>query len=61
MIDYQTIPTPKEQELLSLVKYSKAYPDWLRFLITCIDEAIESGIDVVPVWKWLLEYDNEKK
>jgi len=44
----------KERELSPLVKYSKQHPDWQCFLITYDEEGTELGIDVVPVWKWLL-------
>ena len=44
----------KERELSPLVRYSKQHPDWQCLLITYDEEGTENGIDVVPVWKWLL-------
>lgn len=44
----------KERELPPLVRYSKQHPDWQCFLITYDEDGSESGIDIVPVWKWLL-------
>ena len=45
----------KDRELPPLVKFSKTHPDWKCLLITYDEEGTESGIDIVPVWKWLLE------
>lgn len=44
----------KEREITPLVKYSKSHPDWHCFLISYDEEITVSGIDVIPVWKWLL-------
>ena len=44
----------KDREIPPLAKYSKSHPDWHCFLISYDEEASESGIDVIPVWKWLL-------
>ena len=44
----------KDREIPPLVKYSKQHPDWQCFLISYDEETTEDGIDVIPVWKWLL-------
>jgi hypothetical protein len=44
----------KDREIPPLVKYSKSHPDWQCFLISYDEETTESGINVIPVWKWLL-------
>ena len=44
----------KDREIPPLVKYSKQHPDWQCFLISYDEESTEDGIDVIPVWKWLL-------
>lgn len=44
----------KDREIPPLVKYSKSHPDWQSFLISYDEETTESGINVIPVWKWLL-------
>ena len=46
--------TTKDREIPPLVKYSKQHPDWQCFLISYDEETTEDGIDVIPVWKWLL-------
>lgn len=45
----------KEREIPPLVKFQKTHPDWLCMLVTYDEEGIESGIPVVPVWKWALD------
>ncbi len=50
-------PSTKDREIPPLVKYGKTHPDWQCFLISYDEETTESGIDVVPVWKWLLLND----
>lgn len=45
----------KEREIPPLVKFQKTHPDWLCLLVTYDEEGIESGIPVVPVWKWALD------
>ena len=44
----------KDREIPPLVKYSKSHPDWQCFLISYDEETTEDGINVIPVWKWLL-------
>lgn len=44
----------KDREIPPLVKYRKSHPDWQCFLISYDEETTEDGINVIPVWKWLL-------
>ena len=44
----------KDREIPPLVKSSKSHPDWQCFLISYDEETIEDGINIIPVWKWLL-------
>lgn len=45
----------KEREIPPLVKFQKTHPDWLCMLVTYDEDGIESGIPVVPAWKWALD------
>ena len=47
--------TTRNREAAPLVKYAKTHPDWKCLLITYDEEHPAVGVDVVPVWKWLLE------
>ena len=47
--------TTRNREAAPLVKYAKTHPDWKCLLITYDEEHPDVGVDVVPVWKWLLE------
>ncbi len=47
--------TTYNMEVPPLAKYAKAHEDWKCLLITYDEEAMEEGIPVVPVWKWLME------
>ena len=47
--------TTRSREAAPLVKYAKTHPDWKCLLITYDEEHPAVGVDVVPVWKWLLE------
>ncbi len=44
----------KDREIPPLVKYIKSHPDWQCFLISYDEETTEDGINVIPVWNWLL-------
>ena len=44
----------RDREIPPLVKYSKSHSDWQCFLISYDEETTEEGINVIPVWKWLL-------
>lgn len=47
--------TTRDREVPPLVKYAKGHPEWKCLLITYDEESTEEDINVVPVWKWLLE------
>ena len=47
--------TTRNREAAPLVKYAKTHPDWKCLLITYDEEHPDVGVDVAPVWKWLLE------
>ena len=47
--------TTRNREAAPLVKYAKTHPDWKCLLVTYDEEHPDVGVDVVPVWKWLLE------
>ena len=47
--------TTRNREAAPLVRYAKTHPDWKCLLITYDEEHPDVGVDVVPVWKWLLE------
>jgi predicted AAA+ superfamily ATPase len=46
--------TTWDREIPPLAKYAKKNPDWQCLLITYDEEGTEDGINMIPVWKWLL-------
>lgn len=50
--------TTWDREIPPLAKYASKNPDWQCLLITYDEEGTEEGINIIPVWKWLLlEYN----
>ncbi len=46
--------TTWDREIPPLAKYASKNPDWQCLLITYDEEGTEEGINIIPVWKWLL-------
>ena len=46
--------TTWDREIPPLAKYASKNPDWQCLLITYDEEGTEDGINMIPVWKWLL-------
>lgn len=46
--------TTWDREIPPLAKYASKNPDWHCLLITYDEEGTEEGINIIPVWKWLL-------
>ena len=46
--------TTWDREIPPLAKFASKNPDWQCLLITYDEEGTEEGINIIPVWKWLL-------
>lgn len=48
-----------KREMSSLSKFASEYPDWECLLITYDEEGEQDGIQIIPIWKWLLNSNSQ--